>query len=77
MPFCLLHPQPVLFATLYLPIFYAIWTKGSGMRAAVPEPHRNSAPTGAGRGTGQHAHSPCGPRGAPIPDPLKYVQGGT
>ena len=39
--------SPVLFATLYLPIFYAIWTKGSGMRAAVPEPHRNSAPAGA------------------------------
>ena len=39
--------SPVLFATLYLPIFYAIRTKITRMRAAVPEPHRNSAPAGA------------------------------
>ena len=39
--------SPVLFATLYLPILYAIRIKRSGMRAAVPEPHRNSALVGA------------------------------
>ena len=46
--------SPVLFATLYLPILYAIRIKRSGMRAAVPEPHRNSALVGAraGRGAG-------------------------
>ena len=68
--------SPVLFATLYLPIFYAIWTKGSGMRAAVPEPHRNSAPVGAWAGRGPARAQPVWTKECPDPGYLEICSRG-
>ena len=68
--------SPVLFATLYLPILYAIRIKRSGMRAAVPEPHRNSAPVGARAGRGPARAQPVWTKECPDPGYLEICSRG-
>ena len=68
--------SPVLFATLYLPILYAIRIKRSGMRAAVPEPHRNSALVGARAGRGPARAQPVWTKECPDSKTLEICSRG-